>query len=81
MTIQKNKPYENECINLSIVILYNDNSYFLRFRNNITCNQPLQVIPLNRCDYLPNNKAPNAKPSSKAPMIIIAVWILDAASG
>lgn len=32
-------------------------------------------------DYLPKIRAPNAKPSNNAPMMIIAVWILPAASG
>jgi hypothetical protein len=59
-----------------IYVIYILKCLIFCFLLNITCNQPLQVIPNFLCislAYLPNRSAPNAKPSNKAPMMIIAV--------
>jgi|SaaInl59LU_5_DNA_1037362.scaffolds.fasta_scaffold01505_9 hypothetical protein len=41
---------------------------------NTICNQPLQIVfAFLEGNYFPKINAPKAKPSNKAPMIIIAV--------
>ncbi len=56
--------------------------FFVELKKSTSCNQPLQESEFGfLLDYFPKKSAPNAKPSKRAAIIIIAVWILPVASG